>query len=202
MKIKLWQKFLFFGSIGGLIIFLQRDKIKKAYNKVYDYMFSFADRWKGTLEIGNNRAFADKVFEGMLRNIGWRPNSEWCMYFAKAVHFEAFPNDRANIQKILGGNSNNSYDRAEKDRTGTYTVSKTPQIGDIAIWKIPSQQKGHAGLVKKVNSDGTMVTIEGNIDDRTSREETVADKVRTTKIDSVLQRGSSKKLRGFIRKIV
>lgn len=208
MKIKLWQKIVFFGSIGALILYVQRDRVKRGYtyikSKFGDLIESFASEWVGVKEIGNNKAFGNDVFQAMMKNVGWSSSDQWCMYFAKAVHYEVYKDDRENIKNILVGNTQRSFEKVKKDTTGTYKAieSGTPVRGDIAIFQNSNApDTGHAAVVVKVNSDGTMNTIEGNTSSKSIQDgDTVARKVRPAIIGKKIS-SSNLQLRGFIRKI-
>lgn len=208
MQVKTWHKVLFFGSIGGLILYLQRDKIFKAYkytkNKFGELVSMFASQWVGVEEIGNNQSFANSAFQSMMNQVGWHSTDQWCMYFAKAIHFNVFkdnPTEQAKINKILGGSSQQSYNNAKNDKSGTYTISDTPKIGDIIIFQHKNAPStGHAGVVVKVNNDNTVTTIEGNTSDKNiSDGDLVAKKTRTSVIGKSI--GGDLALRGFIRKL-
>lgn len=210
MQIKTWHKIVFFGSIGGLILYLQRDKIFKAYKytkeKFGELVSMFASQWVGVNEIGDNQAFGNKAFQTMMSQVGWHSSDQWCMYFAKAVHYNVFknnPTEQAKIDKILGGNTQLSFTNATNDKSGTYTTitSSTPKVGDIVIFRnrnVPS--KGHAGVVVKVNSNNTIDTIEGNTSESNiSNGEFVAKKNRSSVVGSSI--GGNLVVRGFIRKL-
>lgn len=206
MRIKTWHKVIFFGSLGAFFIYYQRERVKMGYRyiktKFADLIESFASEWVGVKEIGDNQAFGNDVFQNMLKRVGWSSTDQWCMYFAKAVHYEVYKDDREAIKKILVGNTQDSFVRAQNDKTGTYTVATHPQKGDIFIFqRTDDRAKGHAGIVTKVNSDGTMNTIEGNTSDKdVANGDTVARRIRPAVVGQNIK-GSSLKLRGFIRKI-
>jgi len=208
MQIKLWQKVVFFGSIGALIVYLQRDKVFKAYEyskKAFgDLVSMFANKWVGVKEIGNNQAFGNKVFEAMMKAVGWKSSDEWCMYFAKAVHYDIFkdqPQVQSQIQKILTGSTQQSFVNAKNDKSGTYTTSNTPQVGDIIIWQRSTQNwKGHAGVVVGVKN-GMVETIEGNTDSvDLSNGQYVAKKIQKSEVGSKMP-NSTLVVRGYIRKL-
>ena len=124
----------------------------------------FAQKWVGITEVGANKAFSDNVFEQMMKNVGWKSGEEWCMYFAKAVHFDTFKDDRDNIKRILNGSTQSSWKNAGNDTTGTYKQVKSgrPMMGDIAIWqRTTAPSKGHAAIVIKDMGD-YFETVEGN----------------------------------------
>jgi hypothetical protein len=168
-----------------------------------DNLLGFTEKWVGINETGANKSFADKVFEDMLKKVGWISGQAWCMYFAKAVHWESFPKDRANIQKILRGGTQKSFNNAKNDKTGTYTVitSGQPKLGDIAIWQnLKKPSEGHAGIVIKSFGD-SFETVEGNTNKEGSREGTsVLKKIRPLNYGKTPSK-SGLKLLGFIRKV-
>jgi len=207
MQIKTWHKVLFFGSITAFVLYASREKIfsgaRYIKNKFGDLVSAFAGKWVGVKEIGNNEAFANDVFQAMMKKVGWRTNEQWCMYFAKAIHYEVYkdnPTELTKINKILTGSTQGSYDSAKNDKTNTYTVSNTPQKGDIIIFRNNATGKGHAGVVVDVNNNNTVTTIEGNTSDKNiANGELVAKKIRTSKIGASI--GDGLVVRGFIRKL-
>jgi surface antigen len=208
MVIKTWQKVLFVGSIGAFILYVNRQRVVKGgryiKRKFSDLVNMFASKWVGVTEIGENQSFANDVFQGMMKNIGWRSTEAWCMYFAKAIHYEALknnPTEQAKVNKILSGSTQLSYVKAKNDNTNTYTTSTTPKEGDIIIFQNTNDtSKGHAGIVVKVNNNNTVDTIEGNTSDKNIREgDIVARKNRTSVIGKSI--GGNLVLRGFIRKL-
>jgi len=208
MQIKTWHKVAFFVSIGAFVLYVQRDRLVKAgkfiKDKFGELISGIASPWVGVEEIGNNQAFGNKVFEAMMEQVGWNSSDQWCMYFAKAVHYEAFkdnPTEQAKINKILGGSSQRSFTNAQNDTTNTYTTSLIPKVGDIVIFQHKnSPSTGHAGVVVKVNNDSTIDTIEGNTSaNNISDGEFVARKKRTSVIGKSI--GGDLALRGFIRKL-
>jgi len=208
MQIKLWHKVVFFGSIGAFILYLQRDKVFKAYKytkKAFgDLVSMFASQWVGVEEIGKNKAFGNKAFQSMMQQVGWHSSDQWCMYFAKAVHYSVFkdnPTEQAKIIKVLDGNTQQAFNNAKNDKSGTYTTSDTPKVGDIMIFRHRNAPTtGHAAVVVKVNPNNTVNTIEGNTSDKSiSDGDVVAKKVRTSVIGKSI--GDDLVVRGFIRKL-
>jgi len=208
MQIKTWHKVLFFGSITAFVVYLNREKLfsgaRYIKNKFGDLVTSFAGKWVGVKEIGDNQAFGNDVFQAMMKKVGWTSSEQWCMYFAKAVHTEVFkdnPTELAKINKILNGSTQLSYVQAQNDKSGTYTVSDTPKKGDIQIYRNTLTGKGHAGIVANVNSNNTVSTIEGNTsDDNIANGQYVANKTRPSKVGTKLP-NSNLVVRGYIRKL-
>lgn len=191
MQIKTWHKVALYVSVGAFVLYVQRERLFKAgkyiKQKFGELISGIASQWVGVEEIGNNQAFGNKVFEAMMEQVGWNSSDQWCMYFAKAVHYEAFkdnPTEQAKINKILGGSSQRSFTNAQNDTTNTYTTSLIPKVGDIVIFQHKnSPSTGHAGIVVKVNNDSTIDTIEGNTSaNNISDGEFVARKKRTSVI--------------------
>jgi surface antigen len=208
MQIKTWHKVLFFGSITAFIVYASREKIYKGakyvQQKFGDLVSAFAGKWVGVKEIGDNQAFGNDVFQAMMKGVGWRSTDQWCMYFAKAVHYNVFennPKEQAKINKVLVGNTQLSFNNAKNDTSGTYTTSNTPKVGDIVIFRHSNAPStGHAGVVVKVNSNNTIDTIEGNTSQSNiSNGEFVAKKNRTSVIGKSI--GGDLVVRGFIRKL-
>jgi hypothetical protein len=206
MKIKGWQYALFIGSIGALVIYINRKSLSK-YTSIkawQDLLVNFANKWENVAEYGYNASFSNEVFQKMLEKVGWRSGESWCMYFAKAVHVETFPKDVDKINKVLNGLTQGSFNNAKNDKSGTYKVitSGEPQKGDIAIWvHLDDASKGHAAIVTSLNSNNTFNTIEGNTNQAGSREgDKVLKKVRALTYGKPMP-NSTLALRGFIRKI-
>jgi surface antigen len=208
MEIKTWQKVVFFGSIAAFVIYVKRHTIGGAIGgalskleTVQRLMANYAVKWVGTEEVGNNNGFANDMFESMMKQVGWRSSDQWCMYFAKMIHYNSFPNDRDNINKVLNGLSQGSFANATNDATNTYMTTKVnPQVGDIIIFQhLNLPATGHAGVVVKVNNNNTVDTIEGNTSDKNiSDGDLVARKTRTSVVGKSI--GGDLVLRGFIRK--
>jgi len=208
MEIKTWHKVAFFGSIAAFVIYVKRDLVKRGIGfglskieAAQKLIAEYAIQWVGTLEVGKNNGWANKTFQKMMQEVGWSNSDQWCMYFAKMVHYNTFPKDRDKINEILNGQSQTSYDNARDDKSGTYTVSKTPQVGDIIIFVHSNATwKGHAGVVTKVNNNNMVETIEGNTSDKSiSDGDLVAKKIRPSIIGKSI--GGDLVLRGFIRKV-
>jgi surface antigen len=203
MEIKKWQIGLFLGSIAVFVIYVKRNVIGQTLTKFGNAVSTYASKWVGVKEIGNNQAFGSKVFQQMLDTVGWNSYDQWCMYFAKAVHYDVFkdnPTEQAKINKILNGNTQSSYTNAKNDKTGTYTVSVTPKVGDIIIFQSTiNNTKGHAGVVTGVNKNNTVNTIEGNTSDKSIADgDLVAQKVRPSTIGADI---GGLRVRGYIRKL-
>ena len=203
MKIKTWHKVLFVGSIVAFALYYKRNAIKNYFDfsKISSYL---SNKWVGIKEVGNNAGFSSSVFEQMMKNVGWKSSDQWCMYFAKAIHYESYkdkPNVQEKIKKILTGSTQESFVNAKNDKTGTYTTSTTPKVGDLLIWqRSDNKARGHVGVVTAIK-DGMVETIEGNTDDKDlSNGQYVAKKIQKSAVGSKMPK-SSLVVRGYIRKL-
>jgi hypothetical protein len=164
---------------------------------------AFARKWIGISEKGFNSAFSNDVFQAMLKNVGWKGGEAWCMYFAKAVHYESYPKDREQINILMNGSTMRSWQNVKNDKSGTYRIitSGSPKLGDIAIWtNTTNTSKGHAGVVIKSTGEN-FTTVEGNTNAGGSSEgDSVMVKERPLKYNQQIP-NSSLKLLGFIRKV-
>jgi hypothetical protein len=205
MKLKTWHYATLIGGLGVLYVYFRRKNIKDYLNSNEFWRNLIAEnavKWVGVKEVGNNNGFANSQFQQMLQEAGWQNTEQWCMYFVKAVHMDTFKNEKDTIKSIFSGSTQQSFNNANNDQTGTYITltSGRPNVGDIAIWqKTNDPSRGHAGVVIEVG-DSTFTTIEGNTSDTNIADgDLVAKKVRPLAYGVPLP-NSTLKLRGFIRK--
>lgn len=175
---------------GGIVIFNKRHRVKAK-----------AGSFEGMKETANNSGFANKAFQKMMSEVGWRSGESWCMYFAKMVWMRVYKADADKLDRILTGSTQGTWQNAVNDNGKTVTTTKEPKVGDIVIWQNYSGGKGswtgHAGIVTKVYSDG-FNTIEGNTSEAGSREgTTVLEKERKFAWNV----NDGLRLKGFIRKV-
>jgi hypothetical protein len=158
-----------------------------------------AARFIDQKEIGQNSGFADAAFEKMLRDVGWQGGEAWCMYFAKSVYMQAFPNKADQINRVLTGSTQQSWKNAI-DNPGVFRVitDGPARKGDIVIWQSTKNPTlGHAGIVERKKGIDDGITVEGNSGLGDTREgEGVSDKQRELVPGAVM---GSLKLLGFIR---
>lgn len=204
MDKKTTQRVIIISAVMLVLVLVINPKARAASMKLLAGVRAaiFAKKWVGIGEEGGeNKAFTNKVFEEMMKQVGWKSGEAWCMYFAKAVHYDTFPNDRAVINKVLSGSTQGSWANAGNDSTGTYSrvTSGKPQVGDIAIYQLQTDKgKGHAAVVTEVYDD-TFQTVEGNTNGENAREgDRVFTKIRPLTIGKNLP-NSNLKLLGFIR---
>lgn len=106
---------------------------------------------------------AGRDVEKYLITVGLGKGYAWCMAFVYWVVQEAATQKNAvNPLKKTAGVLDQWNNRVNLRVT-------TPQPGDIFIMDY-GRGLGHAGFVTQVRSDGTLETIEGNTDDKASRE--------------------------------
>lgn len=75
-NLKTWQKVSFVILGVAVLLYVQRDRVKKGVNyarrRFGRLVESFSDDWIGVKELGNNRDFGNNVFQSMLKNVGWK----------------------------------------------------------------------------------------------------------------------------------
>lgn len=161
-------------------------------NKIIDK----ADDFVGINEKYGNKGFEDPSFEDAMRKAGWRTGQAWCMYFARMIWMNHMPSYIwSEAKALLSGSTQISYNKVRDSKVKHVFITDKPRVGFIAIWQSKADTTlGHAGIVYKLNQDGTMQTIEGNTNRLDSREgEGVYEKNR-----DLVGIGNTLRLRGFI----
>lgn len=159
-----------------------------------------ARRLIGIDETGNNAGFDNAKFEALMKKYGWRKGWAWCMSFVRAMWMESYKHLRNDLGYLLSHSTVTTWNNFVKNKSGKFETSQKPTIGAIVIWRKyaggVATSKGHAGIVEKINNDGTIQTIEGNTNEAGSREgETIARKTR--KLDFTNPNGL--RMLGFIK---
>lgn len=118
----------------------------------------------GTKEdpIGSNKG---PQVDQYLKSVGLDGGYSWCMAFV----YWCF-NEAAKTAAPIGATP--LYQTAgvlDAWIHRTKNQEHTPQAGDIFIMDL-GHGNGHTGIVEKINTDGTLGTIEGNTNDNGSRE--------------------------------
>ncbi len=112
-------------------------------------MLALAQSQVGTLESGTNRGAALKY----QREFGRGPEA-WCADFTSW------------LSKYSGGKMNDPYCPSVKDSLaarGLWKGKNNPQPGDLVLYDWDGDRNpDHIGIVKSVNANGTITTIEGN----------------------------------------
>jgi hypothetical protein len=141
-----------------------------------------ASKYLGKRETPNNSGFKDKDFEKRMRDVGWDKGQSWCVYFCELVWMEAYAkNDevKRRITELFSGSATATYKNFDLNKI--FTVSQTPVIGAIAIYRYGSDWRGHAAIVEKILPNATQ-GIDGNTNDDGGREGIeVARKIRKIK---------------------
>ena len=123
----------------------------------------------GIKEIPPNMGFENKEFEKSMRSAGWRPGMAWCALTGELVwrmgYGYTYPAGRVDeiiirLNKLFSANAQATYIGFQDS---IFTVSQTPEPGDIGIYKKPNTIFGHMVIVEEVGEK--IRTIEGNSGD-------------------------------------
>lgn len=163
-----------------------------------------AKRWVGVTEVGgNNRGQLVELFQ---KSVDGRACGEpWCMAFTQFCistvdhAISALFSDAASCDRSLLYRSKHCLTVWNKSKE--LRLDK-PKPGSLCIWQRHRDGKptaqGHVGVIVGVNSDGTLLTVEGN----TSSEEGVqreGDGVWLKHRRYLDASGGSMRLKGFLR---
>lgn len=176
---------------------------------IYDAIIGVAQSYVGQHEVPGNLGFQDKTFEKKMTEVGWRKTQAWCCYFSELVYKEAFaaagydgmvqPNMFDTLDKLFSASTQKTYNNFKANGTPyNFTVSDTPQPGDLVIWKDrDNSAQGHVGIVTSgLSEDGkTFSTIEGNTNEKGGREGLV---VAAKDRNYTFSKTPSLVLRGFV----
>lgn len=125
-----------------------------------------AKKFIGQKEKPGNDFDIDTPLGKILKEAGQKDGEAWCAYFMEAVFVETLRSlfHASTVQTFLNF------------KNAGYEIRDTPKIGSLVIWQRYAGGKptwqGHAGVVTKVNPDGSFGTIEGNTSEKGSREGT------------------------------
>ena len=187
---KTWKLFLISVAIAGsgFALISWRQKAGNLAAKFIDIA-----------EVGDNAGFSNATFQQMMKSVGWKGGEAWCMYFAKSIYLNAFPNKAAEIDKVLTGSTQQSWKNAiAHPELFKVITDGAPQRGDIIIWQsITNPANGHAGIAYKKQKGTTWYTIEGNTSLDKAREGQGIMKQTRTLVPGTIEGGL--KLLGFIR---
>lgn len=140
-----------------------------------------AESYIGKEEIRGNRGFIDRKMQADMEARGWQKGQAWCAYFAEMVWAQAYMGQAAQlkiIENLFSGMAIVTFKQfaqhesalKQMKKTPFFKTSQTPTVGAVVIWKLGNGPSGHAGIVVKVNPNGTFETVEGNTNDDGSRE--------------------------------
>lgn len=132
-----------------------------------------AKQYIGQKEKPGNDFDTDTPLGKILKEAGQKDGEAWCCYFQEAIFVET-------LRALFSASTVQTF---YNFKNAGYEIHDVPKVGTLVIWQSYKDGKpiwsGHAGLVTKVNADGSFVTIEGNTTEAGSREGTsVQEKVR------------------------
>lgn len=127
---------------------------------------------------GNNKGFSNRRFQNLMYDVGWRPGYAWCAFFVKVILNEC------GVPHTISGWSPTAYNKKDVIFTdGKFLQKHNP--GDVLVmtlsydkFKRTSRYKaiGHTGVVELVGKYSVQ-TIEGNTNDRGTRDSRTGDAV-------------------------
>jgi len=152
--------------------------------KMREAVVVFARAHVGYKENPGNMGFKDKVFDTLMRQVGFENTWAWCSLFAELCwsypvydnKYEVF----VSLSDNFSANAVKTCENFEKDGTGLFEVfvDAIPEPGDIVIWEkrrggVPVKKDiwtiGHAGIIETA-STLSFVSIEGNSNNKGGRE--------------------------------
>lgn len=150
----------------------------------------------GKKEKPGNTGFEDPELERAMRKVGWIPGWSWCSNIQEKWIWEAFPDLKAEVNGYFVPSATATFRNL---KNAGYPVSMEPIEGALVYWQRMkdgvAQWQGHAGVVSRVVSPLEFYSIEGNTNEKGSREgTTVLEKYRTVQND--IQNGL--KVMGFV----
>jgi hypothetical protein len=132
-----------------------------------------AKKFIGQKEGANNDFDESTPLGKILKEAGHKDGEAWCCYFTEAVFVET-------LRSLFSASTIQTF---QNFKDAGYEITDTPKVGALVIWQRYKDGKatwqGHAGIVSKVNTDGSFSSIEGNTNSAGSREgDSVQEKVR------------------------
>lgn len=177
-----------------VVIFVLSFAWKKYGSKIKEKTLEFLNL--GIKETGgNNVSFNNAEFKQKMKEAGWTSGASWCLFFAKMVYENVYPELKTELRKALNGSTQTSWKNVKNGKSKVLKVveSGSPRVGDIVIWQdYDDPNFGHAGIVTKVKGDKYEST-EGNTSGSIN---TIEHKLRYKKQDNY---HTGKQLLGFIR---
>lgn len=132
-----------------------------------------ARRYLGHKEMPGNIFDPKSPLGKIIIEAGQKDGEAWCAYFTEAIFVET-------LRALFSASAVQTF---HNFKNAGYEISETPIVGALVIWQRYKDGKptwqGHAGIVTKVNHDGSFLSIEGNTNSAGSREgDSVQEKVR------------------------
>jgi hypothetical protein len=128
-------------------------------------ILSYAQKWVGVYEKGDNKGWDNAKLEKLMRSYGFKDGWEYCSLFVKMVLGQTLSGKKKDfILKLTDPSSltswNNFVNSAKK--TKYYRISQTPVPGALVYYeKDRKEWKGHAEIVEKVGKNG-FTAVSGN----------------------------------------
>jgi hypothetical protein len=147
---------LIIGAIGVMtaLVLMSGNKI-----------LSYAQKWLGVYEKGNNQGWDNKKLEKLMVSYGFKKGWEYCSLFVKMVLGQTLTGEKREfILSLIDPSSlttwNNFVNNAKK--TKYYTISQKPVPGALVYYeRNRAEWKGHAEIVEKVYANG-FTAVSGN----------------------------------------
>jgi len=138
-------------------------------------VLAVASRYVGNKELYGNKFIDDPKIIGdlgeLIKKAGQNDGEAWCAYFAEAMFAEAYPEKVLWLRKYFSASAVKTHEAFVKAGIQSHMI---PKAGDLMIMqryeKGLKSWQGHAGIVEKVNADGSWISIEGNTNNGGSRE--------------------------------
>lgn len=98
-------------------------------------MINIINKYIGQKDKLNSTDFVDDEFGNRMREIGWKPDVRWCVYFAKLVWTEYYKENQvilSILDSIFKGRVIDTFKAFEDSEY--FTISKEPVPGAIAFY--------------------------------------------------------------------
>ncbi len=137
-------------------------------------LLQVALKYLGQSEMPGNKFDDLSPLGKMLHEAGQKDGEAWCSYFGEGCAVEAYPEKKAEFEKLFDASAVKTY-KNFKD-AGYKTTTNDPEPGDLAIFqkfiKGVRQWQGHLCIVEAVSAPLGFETIDGNTNVAGSREGT------------------------------
>lgn len=138
-------------------------------------------KYIGVKEIKGNAGWANKNFQSLMQRMGWKKYQAYCAYFAEAVWREAYASFDRDMEEVVERLfSASAVKTFKKFKEAGWQISHQPEMGALAVWQKYKNGKktwmGHIGVVVDY-TDNNVTTIDGNTNNRKTREGGVVAKV-------------------------
>lgn len=128
-------------------------------------------KYIGQMEKPGNSGFVQIEFEKKMEEVGFSKGHAWCSYFAELVFKEAFPEKKAELDRLFSASAVKTYSNF---KNAGYLMNELPAPGNLVVWQTQKDGKphwtGHVGIVVSVIDKDTFESVEGNTNDGGGRE--------------------------------